>query len=380
MLRTAEFYRECGYEDVGYMPAPLTSEEEYPSYIEKAVKEAVKKIQDAQNEHTVTFAFMTDIHYALNHNHTVRFKRTMRAYREIAKRAEIDMLIMGGDYTNEGCKEYKMNAFRELRALIGEHDYFPVNGNHDDGSIWDESYIEADKATNHLTHTELYKLFYNHLPKHGAELDPKNPSLYYLYDDKNTKTRYIFLDSGDVPYMFDEKGKLKYPGQHLFAMSQEQIDWLTEHALKFDEEGWSVMLFTHSLLLPKDVESPQPIRENMEILRRILLSYKRGEDCRTEHGTGDFSRRVDSAFSKYKRAEIIGVFCGDYHYDEITHYEDIPIIITENAVMYDKGGRNRKRENATKGELLFDIVTVDKRERKISIVRIGAGEDRECVY
>ena len=85
--------------------------------------------------------------------------------------------------------EYKTKCFRELRALVDREPYFPVNGNHDDGSIWDTQYIFADKATNHLTHTELYNLFYNHLPKLGAEFDGDNHSLYYMYNDRAKKGR-----------------------------------------------------------------------------------------------------------------------------------------------------------------------------------------------
>lgn len=380
MEKTPEYYRECGYEDVGYMPPELTSEEEFPCYIEKEVKEKTRQIQKFQDEKTITFAFMTDIHYALNHNHTIRFKRTMRAYEELAKRVQIDMLLMGGDYTNEGCKEYKSDAFRELRALIGNNEYFPVNGNHDDGTIWDESYIENDVSVNHLTHTELYRLFYNHLPKAGAEFDEKNPSLYYMYNDNVSKTRYVFLDSGDIPYIYDENGVLKYKGQHLFAMSQKQIDWLLEKALKFDETGWSVLFVTHSMLLPPDVENPPQIRINMEILRRIILAYKKGENCSFTFGEGDFERTADKDFSEYNRADVIGFFVGDYHCDEVHYYDDIPLVLTGNSVMYDKGSKNVKRNNADKTELLFDVVTINKEQRKIYVTRIGAGEDREVSY
>ena len=110
-MKTKEFYRECGYEDIGYMPQPLSSEEEYPDYIEREVLKSVDEIQKYQNEKTSTVAFVTDIHYALNHNHTVRFKRLMRAYREIAKRVAPGMLIFGGDSTHEGCTEYKTKCF-----------------------------------------------------------------------------------------------------------------------------------------------------------------------------------------------------------------------------------------------------------------------------
>lgn len=379
-MKTKEFYRECGYEDIGYMPVPLLSEEEYPDYIEAEVLKSVDEIQKCQNEKTSTVAFMTDIHYAMNHNHTVRFKRLMRAYKEIAKRVAPDMLILGGDYTNEGCKEYKTKCFRELRALIDREPYFPVNGNHDDGSIWDKAYIHADKATNHLTHTDLYKLFYNHLPKLGAEFDEDNHSLYYMYNDCAKKVRYVFLDACDVPYILDDEGKLKYQAQWLFAMSQKQLDWLCSKALKFDDPGWSVMFITHSLLLPQEVDNPPEISKNMELLRRIVLAYKKGENYSENFGDGDFERKVDAPFNDYIRGDIIGFLVGDYHYDDVVYYDDIPLILTGNAVMYDKGEKNRVRRNGDETELLFDIVTVDKEKRKICVVRVGSGENREVKY
>lgn len=379
-MKSVEFYRECGYEDIGYMPPKLTSEEEYPCYIEEEVKEKAKEIQKHQNEHTVTFAFMTDIHYASNHNHVIRFKRTMNAYRELAKIVSIDKLIMGGDYTNEGCKEYKENTFRELRALIGQHDYFPVNGNHDDGSIWDKAYIKNDKSVNHLNHSELYKLFYNHLPKCGAEFDEKNHSLYYMYNDKISKIRYVFLNCGDIPYVLDENGLLKYRGQDIFTLSQAQSDWLANTALKFDEDGWSVLFVTHSILIPPKYENPGILHENMELLKRMIIAYNNGEDYCDVVGKDELKVCADYKFSDYKRGDVIGFFVGDYHYDEIYYYDNIPIILTGNSVMYDKDPHAEKRTNGTKDELLFDVVTIDKNKRKIFVTRIGAGKNRETKY
>ncbi len=379
-MKSVEFYRECGFEDIGYMPPPLTSEEEYPYYIAQEVKEKAREIQKHQNEHTLTFAFMTDIHYASTHNHRVRTARMFRAYRELAKIVGIDKLILGGDYTNEGCKEYKENTYRELRAIIGEQDYYPAHGNHDDGTIWDTAYIKNDKSVNHLTHTELYRLFYNHLPKLGAKFDEKNPSLYYCCDDKHTKTRYVFLDVVDVPLIYDEKGLLKHIPFHMYAMSQEQIDWLCNTALNFGEEGWSVLFTAHSATLPNEVENPRPLFKNLELLRKIILSYNKGEDICTEFGEGDFYRKAEANFSSRTRADVIGLFVGDWHYDGVYRYEDMPLILTGNAVMYDKDPHAEKRTDGTKDELLFDVITIDKEKRKIFTTRIGAGKNREISY
>lgn len=163
-------------------------------------------------------------------------------------------------------------------------------------------------------------------------------------------------------------------------MSQKQLDWLCSKALKFDDPGWSVMFITHSLLLPQEVDNPPEISKNMELLRRIVLAYKKGENYSENFGDGDFERKVDAPFNDYIRGDIIGFLVGDYHYDDVVYYDDIPLILTGNAVMYDKGEKNRVRRNGDETELLFDMVTVDKEKRKICVVRVGSGENREVKY
>lgn len=54
---------------------------------------------------------------------------------------------------------------------------------YDDGSIWDFSYIQAEISTNHLTHEELYHLFFNHLKDQGAKFCDGEQGLYYYCDD-----------------------------------------------------------------------------------------------------------------------------------------------------------------------------------------------------
>ena len=178
MRNPPEYYEKVGYEDHGYVSPELSSSNEYPDYIEAEVKESVKSVQEYQGFGTFSFGFMTDLHYATSYNHYIRMKRNINSYREITKRAHIDRLMLGGDYTNEGCKEYKSDCFRELRAHLSGVEYYPVNGNHDDGTIWDDSYILAETSTNFLSHEDMYKLFYNHLPSCGAEFDAKNDGLY----------------------------------------------------------------------------------------------------------------------------------------------------------------------------------------------------------
>lgn len=383
-MKDPEYYLNCGYEDHGYVSPELSSSEEYPDYIKEEVLDSVKTIQSHQDTHTVTFAFMTDLHYALSYNHEVRMKRTVNAYKEIAKRAHIDKLIFGGDYTNEGAKGYKADCYRELRAQWSGINYYPVHGNHDDGSIWDKSYIKAEKSTNHFSHPELYTLFYNHLPYIGAEFDKKNHSLYYMVNDTAKKIRYVCLDTGDLPYKFDENGKLLYLGQWLFAMSQAQHDWLINEALCFDEEGWSIAFFMHSVLRPSlDRNDPENITRHLAPLTDIVDAYKNGDSINKEYFSdeADLKVTVKADFSDGKKAEIIGFFVGDYHTDAVEFSDSgIPYILTANAVMYSPPHYTVQRYDGDKSEILFDVVTVNKKERTIQITRVGGGEDRTVKY
>lgn len=363
MNRDKQHFIDVGFVDFGYISPELTSPDEFPEYIQKEVEKSIEDIQAHQGYDTLTLGFITDIHYSDSYNHNVRTARLMNAYNTIADRVNIDMLILGGDYTNDGTKAYKTNNYRELRAFLG-NDYFPVNGNHDDNSIWD-AYIEAEKSTHHLHAEELYTLFYNHLPSLGAEFDKNNYGLYYMYNDYAKNVRYIFLDGSDLPEDYDKNGKLKYRKQDIFAFSQKQIDWLVNEALVFDEEGWDVIVTIH------DPEAPSE-----GVLLKILEAYKAGGKINGSFTTKEYTITVDTDFSKITRGEVITVLAGHWHADMLkTEGCEIPRIYTNCAMMY-----LPDRVDGTEAEILFDVLTIDRKTRKIHITRVGLGDDRDVQY
>jgi len=363
---------EIGYVNFGYFSPELSSDNEYPDYIKKAVNEAVAKIQNVQNRKSLTFGFMADIHYSQTHNHEIRAKRLINAYREVKKRVGSDMLVLGGDYTNDGCKDYKVNNYRELRALLGDEAYFPVNGNHDDNSIWD-LYIKADVSTHHLPIEEMYTVFYNHLPRLGAKFDENNPGLYYYYDDASSKVRYICLDGSDIPYMVDEKGKFIYTKQHTFALSQNQIDWLINEALTVPSEDYDIVIVSHTFTYEDDKEAPRLL-----VLNDIFDAYKNGESIDCKYFENEFEVYAKADFKNKKRGNIIAGFAGHYHKDMVKYTSSgIPLIFTDCSIMYNY---KTKRTDGDESEIIFDMVTIDRDEKKIYVVRIGAGSDRIIEY
>lgn len=365
-------FLEIGYVNIGYFAPELSSSDEYPDYIQKAVSEAVAKIQKVQNRRSVTFGFMTDLHYSQTYNHDIRAKRLMNAYHGVKTRTGSDMLILGGDLTNDGTPEYKVNNYRELRALIDDESYFPANGNHDDNSIWDQV-IKAETSTNHLSTEELYNIFYNHLPKAGAKFDEKNPGLYYYYDNSTSKVRYIFLDTSDIPYKVDEKGRLVYTKQHTFAISQNQVDWFINEALAVPDEGYDIVVVAHTFTYDGDSNA-----KRLNLVNDILDAYKTGNDIDSKYCEGDFLVDVKTNFKDKKRGNIVACFAGHYHRDFVKYTDlGIPLIFIDCTIMYDYG---TERVDGDKSEIIFDMITIDRYEKKIHLIRVGAGNDRIVEY
>lgn len=368
-----------GYEDL----VKVSSDDLFPEYIEKEADESIKSIKEIKTENSVSFAFITDNHYIPSRGHDVNFGRTINAYKKIAEATGINKILLGGDHTVDGKKEIKLGFFKDFRKHFENIDYFPVNGNHDDGTFWD-MVLGYEKSENHLTHKDLYDVFYNHLLQIGAEVDGDDV-LYYFYNDAETKTRYIFLDVGDIPYIYDD-GKLKYRGQDTMAMSQKQTDWLINKALKFDEDGWSVIFVSHWAPLHLNEEREANDNKYLSHLTDMVDAYKNGEDLEKEYYDGDFKVTVKAKFSGYKRADIIAFFIGHNHVDRVSETKSgIPVISTGNAGMFNSGVRGDgtfevMRYDGGKSEILFDIVTVDKASRKIYMTRVGEGEDRKIDY
>lgn len=405
-MKTVERYRSYGFNYSGYILESLSSKELFPDYIREETQSAIERIKSHQKEGSTGFVFMADQHYLPSENHDIRLQRTLNAYRLIAEKCGIDTLVLGGDYTIDGDKDHKAFFFRELcKILHGKWDlpggpnqqsavglseaaeavvyhrdtpYLPVHGNHDDGTIWDKVMVPNEKTVNYLTHEELYTLFYDHLPDLGAVMGEEPGALYYYYDDKASRTRYICLDSGDIPYFYED-GKLKYLGQDCFAMSQKQVDWLVHKALCFEESDYGVVFVIHSLPNADISEKAVVSQKELAFLTELIDCYKKGENLNCHYNDGDFALHVEADFEHMVRGDVVGVFMGHYHADRIGYTPaGVPLIATGCAGMH--SNPDNIRRDGDKSELLFDVVTVDRKEKKIYITRVGCGEDRVVRY
>lgn len=376
-------YKEAGYV-VGYEDLVKTSNDDlFPEYLEEEAWESITEIHELRTRDSVSFAFMTDNHYMPAHGHDVNLGRTMNTLMRISHNTGIDRIFLGGDHTVDGEKKKKIEFLKSFKKHLVNFEYFPVNGNHDDGTFWDMAVHPGERSVNHLSHKELKAVFYDKLPKRGLQMGGDD-ALYYMYDDNFYKIRYVFLDVCDIPYIY-ENGILRYRGQDTMAMSQRQTDWLINKALKFEDKGWSVLFISHWVPLHLDEEKEAHDNKYLEHLTDIVDAYKNRENIDKVYYDGDFELLVKTDFKGEKRADVMGFLIGHNHVDRVSETKSgIPVISTGNAGMFNSGMKDGVfevvRKDGDKSEILFDIVTIDKTKRKIYLTRVGEGEDREIGY
>ena len=184
----------------------------------------------------------------------------------------------------------------------------------------------------------------------GKEMQVGNADRHYYYvDNRQQKIRYIIMSGSNE----------SSAGGYLGGYEADQITWLTNEALNV-EDGWSIILFTHS-----------------------LYSYSIADGSITMY---DHANPFIAALDSYSgNGEIIALFAGHTHHDAVDHTsKGIPIIVTacDKCLPYiDENGTNTEPEYATERpigtitEQAFDVVALDKANRTLTLIRIGAPAD-----
>ena len=118
-------------------------------------------------------------------------------------------------------------------------------------------------------------------------------------------------------------------------------------------------------------------------IRLILDSFKTGASLK---GTYPEGKKIigepsicDYDFSHYVKADIAGVIAGDFHHDDLEYsQEKIPYVYTAAFVAQDVDDNplRPERRNGTKSEILFDIISIDRKGKRLYVSRVGAGLDR----
>lgn len=282
-------------------------------YYRNDVVSAASEINSLSND-WVSIAFITDPHGNKSKQHA----QAIGLY--LLDNAKISFLLLGGDYSfqNWDKNQYGTYMSRFLASnLIGK--IYALFGNHE--------YAGGEAATAKLC-------IYNDFLKDKYELTGNLAENYYYFDNSARKIRFLFLNTSD--------------GSGQYQMSATQLAWIRQSVV-LPDSVWSLVVFGH-----------------------VTLYSMGGVTYGNESNGTDVISAIQSC-----NGTIIGYFCGHQHIDLCEKHGDIQ----HTTFLCDKLDTNNyypglsviDREAGTVSEQAVSIISINTKQRKVDIRRIGAG-------
>lgn len=255
-----------------------------------------------------------------------------------------------GKYTKEILKE-QMEQFTEC---INTKKFYPVPGNHDgfvDRTVYNSNDMTIDEDWYEATSfTENYE--------NVGRIKNKQ---YFYADYPEEKVRFVAVNSYHYKGFYNGE---KF--EKVYGIDKAQIEWVEKEALNIDKE-WTVIFFSHDM--PFSGIDSADIKEHNKIVNGNLM-IEAVERAKDKNGF-----------------EIAAWFVGHHHGDCIRKARGINYILVGSETAYrpqlwDTYGTIKfyDRFLNTISEDLWDGVILNKKERKLTLVRFGAGEDRTAEY
>jgi len=312
-----------------------------PCFAEE-VKKTVEVIRRMEQRcPLLKLCLLSDTHYTVNGT----WEDTAANIKAVSEQVEYDGIVHLGDMTDgmlskELTKEYVGRMLADLDAC-GVPVYV-VPGNHDTNYFYNEPNTfsaEEMRAVYRLPEAEMSQV---------PEFMQWNGIDYYV-DFERFPVRMIVLNS------FDNKAPVRY------GYSEEQLAWLRS-VLFGAAPGTKFLIFSHDAPLAK-LDYWSFLIRNGEALLDIL------EEC--------------NAREEY---QILGFFYGHVHTDAGFDECSFPVLSVGCAKLeyfLDKKPEcsvTPYREADTVSQDLWDSLLIDFEKQKLTLVRFGAGEDREFSY
>lgn len=341
------------------------------SHIESKI-ETINNLQKQAGKDAISIGFITDIHYERS------TKNYGKLLAEIAKKTDIQHIINGGDMLSERTtKPEYLRLMREAQSHFGnllDKTYFTM-GNHDDNSYQTNDNGNWSRL---VDDKEQFSEYFRYLTDKTVMGESGK---YYYVDDNNFKIRMIMLDSIDIPYI-KEGNYAKYRGQNMWAYRQEQLEWFGNIALDVPDEDWSVMVFSHLQPYATGVTGATGTIRNATIARKILQAFKNKTSYsgNSSTNTEDELRATVSVDFTNGGGNVIGWFTGHVHYDNMVDMPEGIKLITTLCDGWSPWADAPVKTKGTTTEHAFDILTINTKDRKVDLTRIGAGSNRSFSY
>lgn len=353
----------------------------------KNVAEQIKTARDIGGVQCVDFIWATDIHGTDTISEKgERFGHVVKAMMDAA---DIPLFIATGDIMGKNSYPTAQKARDEINLVKSWLDPIPyqmqalIMGNHD--GAWGDSATGYYKKQ--LSINEMYNLIYRKQAMDFRRICDDDGTYYYI-DNMTQGVRFIFLNSQYQPSdETDTNGNAVYDRFNTPCFGQKQLNWFVNTALDVPD-GYHICLFAHDAYcgdwsqIVAIVNAFNATNTNQRVVNNTYSDS--AHTWRNSTITADF---------KNTNAVIAGMFAGHVHYDCIRPASGdnsmmaCPLIQMTTALGVDIdgkellfGGTQPNRANGDVTEFALDIPVINKKERTITIIRLGAGNNRSVNY
>lgn len=330
--------------------AVLVGENVPASYYETEIATTIASIKAKQTEPCLTFALWTDVHYASRD--TVVFPNTIKNFMAVSKQIRYDGILSLGDMTDgDGTKTVtaeRLMTVMNLQRSCGVPVYFTA-GNHDDNAY--------GSTSNYYTLPEMFTNYYS-VGENDVMLDLDNSATNFYKDFDQFKIRMISLnasnsDTGSAPHY-------KYSGT--------TSTWFSG-VVDTVPEGYMILLISHL--------SPYSSHNWNDTYPSNPSTVKNKLNAFISDG-GTVVALMGHAHADYiMESPWLEIFT---HCNKANNNDTDITCTAGDGNKLPTGAKIWARAYNTVTEDCWDTVVIKPVSRVISLIRFGAGEDREYEY
>ena len=372
-----EYAKDGGYTGTEAEFAAMQAGDVLPDYWESYLPEKIaeiKALQDEGGKDCFSFPLLADIHIRQNLG-----KHSGVLARRILDECYMRFALCVGDVVNRGTgSETNMDEdFDSAEKLLKpiRDKLLQTQGNHD-GSWGFKDYNgdgTMDYYAYNFTPQKLHSLIYRKVGLVGdCHFDTSGTG--YWIDDVSNKVRYIILNTHNNPYEEDADGFAVYNNMTEYKLRQSQFDLVVEACSTIPSDEWSVLSASH---IPLNYNS----LENLALMAKVLNAYKTKTTFSGSYaGEYDYDAISVSVDFTSAKGEYVAHFAGHTHLDSVAVYNGISMFTTRCDGNNEPSDSGLTKVEGTVTEQSFDVFTVNRKEKKIYVTKIGAGNNRYWDY
>lgn len=322
-------------------------------YFESGCRELAEKIRALRTPDDLCFAVLAGTSISDFSEHT---DENIRMVDQLAHFDGVIHLgdILSGNIPEAATRFVLAQELARFRRCTGSGKLYIVCG--DDDGFRNERY--AGQIVTGIVTDERWYQETTYLEQYPDLHRPRNKPYYYV-DFSARKVRLIFLSS--YASQIDEENELF---EKSCQFGTQQLAWLKTQALALPA-GWTVLLFSHALPHSRFETGKDPESYMTYAFEPAMMLLRQ---------------------AKKRGIQLGGWFAGHYACD----YEDticgIPYLLIDSVhaqpvkSVFREVGKYADRSMETATEDLWDAVLIQPRQRRIQLLRFGAGKDRVFSY